>query len=106
MMEASNRNLGDPHSLFLDTKNGELLRADFIEGSCSNPVLEQVKARRAQGEVRSVEREGRGPGLSFSSQPASAPAQATDSANQPVVAPRAPAGIPAKAPAAGGSHAQ
>ena len=103
MMEASNRNLGDPHSLFLDTKNGELLRADFIEGSCSNPVLEQVKARRAQGEVRSVEREGKaGPGLSFSSQPASAPAQATDSANQPVVAPRAPAATPA----AGGSHAQ
>lgn len=103
MMEASNRNLGDAHSLFLDTKNGELLRADFIEGSCSNPVLEQVKARRAQGEVRSVEREGRaGPGLSFSSQPAAAPAQATDSANQPVVAPR----VPAQAPAAGGSHAQ
>jgi uncharacterized repeat protein (TIGR01451 family) len=106
MMEASNRNLGDPHSLFLDTKNGELLRADFIEGSCSNPVLEQVKARRAQGEVRSVDREGRGPGLSFSSQPAVAPAQATDSANQPVVAPRTPAAMPAKAPAAGGSHAQ
>ncbi|MDO8034107.1 hypothetical protein O3297_11845 [Janthinobacterium sp. SUN128] len=100
MMEASNRNLGDPHSLFLDTKNGELLRADFIEGSCSNPVLEQVKARRAQGEVRSVEREGRGPGLSFSSQPAAAPAQATDSANQPVVAPRL------ATPADGGSHAQ
>nr|WP_168208425.1 DUF11 domain-containing protein [Janthinobacterium tructae] len=107
MMEASNRNLGDPHSLFLDTKNGELLRADFIEGSCSNPVLEQVKARRAQGEVRSVEREGRaGPGLSFSSQPASAPAQATDSANQPVVAPRLPTPLPAHVPAAGGSHAQ
>ncbi|UQV43223.1 DUF11 domain-containing protein [Janthinobacterium lividum] len=105
MMEASNRNLGDPHSLFIDTKNGELLRADFIEGSCSNPVLEQVKARRAQGEVRSVEREGRaGPGLSFSSQPASAPAQATDSANQPVVAPRVP--MPAAVPAAGGSHVQ
>ena len=103
MMEASNRNLGDPHSLFLDTKNGELLRADFIEGSCSNPVLEQVKARRAQGEVRSVEREGRaGPGLSFGSQPVGAPAQATDSANQPVVAPR----VPAQPPAAGGSHAQ
>ena len=107
MMEASNRNLGDAHSLFLDTKNGELLRADFIEGSCSNPVLEQVKARRAQGEVRSVEREAAaGPGLRFSSQPAGAPAQATDSANQPVVAPRTPAAVPAKAPAAGGSHAQ
>lgn len=51
---SSNRNLGDAGSLLLDAKNGELERADFIEGSCSNPVLEQVKARRAQGEVRSV----------------------------------------------------
>ena len=54
---ASNRNLGDAGSLWLDLKNGELHRADFIEGSCSAPVLDQVKARRAQGEVRSVETE-------------------------------------------------
>jgi len=88
MMEASNRNLGDAHSLFLDTKNGELMRADFIEGSCSAPVLEQVKARRAQGETRGVEKEKRGgPGQSFSSQPL-------------------PATVPATSPAAGGHHAQ
>ncbi|MBB5609192.1 MULTISPECIES: DUF11 domain-containing protein [unclassified Janthinobacterium] len=88
MMEASNRNLGDAHSLFLDTKNGELMRADFIEGSCSAPVLEQVKARRAQGETRGAETLKRGgPGQSFSSQPL-------------------PAAVPSTTPAAGGNHAQ
>ncbi|MDQ3446228.1 MAG: hypothetical protein M3496_08670, partial [Pseudomonadota bacterium] len=51
LMESSNRNAGDPGSLFIDLKNGELHRADFIEGSCSAPVLEQVKERRARGEV-------------------------------------------------------
>lgn len=85
----SNRNLGDANSLFIDLKNGELHRADFAEGSCSNPVLEQVKARRGQGEVRSVETEKRaGPALRFQSKPLSAPQQATDSANQPLVQPR------------------
>jgi hypothetical protein len=49
---SSNRNLGDAGSLWLDLKNGELQRADFVEGSCSNTVLDQVKARRAAGEVR------------------------------------------------------
>ncbi|PHV09561.1 DUF11 domain-containing protein, partial [Chitinimonas sp. BJB300] len=62
----SNRNLGDANSLWLDVKNGELMRGDFAEGSCSNTVLEQVKARRSQGEVRSVETERKGgPGLRF-----------------------------------------
>ncbi len=87
---SSNRNLGDGNSLFVDLKNGELHRADFIEGSCSNPVIEQVKARRAQGEVRSVQTERKtGPALRFTSKPRGAPPQATDSANQPVVQPRA-----------------
>ena len=54
---SSNRNLGDAGSLWLDLKNGELHRADFVVGSCTANVLEQVKARRAQGEVRSVETE-------------------------------------------------
>ena len=40
MTITSNRNTGDANSLFLDTKNGELIRADFAEGSCSNTVLE------------------------------------------------------------------
>lgn len=87
---SSNRNLGDADSLFLDLKNGELHRADFIEGSCANPVLEQVKARRTQGEVRAPETEpGQAP-LRFESKPARAPQQATDTANQrPIVQPRA-----------------
>ncbi|MDO5609258.1 MAG: hypothetical protein Q4G62_00500, partial [Pseudomonadota bacterium] len=85
---SSNRNLGDAESLFIDLKNGELHRADFIEGSCSNRVLEQVKARRTQGEVRAPETETRHAPLRFESKPLRAPQQATDSANQPVVRPR------------------
>ena len=79
----SNRNLGDANSLWLDVKNGELIRADFAEGSCSNVVLEQVKARRSQGGVRSVETETPPlPGLQFKSKAPNAPRQATDSGNQ------------------------
>jgi len=86
---SSNRNLGDADSLFLDLKNGELHRADFIEGSCANPVLEQVRARRSQGEVRAPETEAGQPSLRFDSKPLRAPQQATDSANQrPIVQPR------------------
>jgi hypothetical protein len=86
---SSNRNLGDANSLFVDLKSGELHRADFIEGSCSNPVLEQVKARRAQGEIRSVETERlAGPALRFQSKSPAFPKEGTDTANQPVVAPR------------------
>ena len=94
MTTSSNRNLGDAESLWLDLKNGELHRADFIEGSCSNRVLDQVKARRAQGEVRSVEREKpHGPALRFESKAhgldrTSTPQQGTDTANQPVPRPR------------------
>ncbi|WP_158641793.1 CshA/CshB family fibrillar adhesin-related protein [Candidatus Glomeribacter gigasporarum] len=88
----SNRNLGDANSLFLDVKKGELIRADFAEGSCSNRVLEQVKARRAQGEVRSVENEATGeaagPGLKFEGKAPDTPRQGTDRANQPMVKPR------------------
>jgi hypothetical protein len=80
---SSNRNAGDAASLFLDLKNGELHRADFIEGSCSNTVLEQVKARRSRGEVQAVDTEKRGGRvLKFDGKPAGAPAQATDSARQ------------------------
>jgi len=91
---SSNRNLGDAGSLWLDIKNGELHRADVIEGSCSNTVLEQVKARRAQGEVRAAETErDRGPALRFDSKAHgldtfSSPAQGTDGANQAVPKPR------------------
>ncbi len=86
---SSNRNLGDADSLFIDLKNGELHRADFIEGSCSNPVIEQVKARRTQGEIRAPETESNQQPLRFESKPRRAPQQATDSANQrPIVDPR------------------
>jgi hypothetical protein len=87
----SNRNLGDGNSLFLDAKNGQLIRADFAEGSCSNTILEQVKARRTQGEVRSVETEKTGqPAIKFDGKSSSYPEQGTDSANQPLVMPRPP----------------
>ena len=53
------RNAGDAGSLFIDAQNGELHRADFAEGSCSNTVLEQVKGRRAAGEPGAVHTEKR-----------------------------------------------
>jgi uncharacterized repeat protein (TIGR01451 family) len=102
---SSNRNLGDAGSLWLDLKNGELHRADFIEGSCSNTVLEQVKARRAQGEVRAPETEKKGgPALRFDSKahqltPLTSPQQGTDGSNQLAPKPRdpkAPPGGPAQ----------
>ncbi len=101
---SSNRNLGDAGSLWLDLKNGELHRADFIEGSCSNTVLEQVKARRAQGEVRAPETEKKGgPALRFDSKAhgkstLSSPQQGTDGANQQAPKPRATP-TPVKPPA-------
>ena len=51
LVPSSNRNAGVGDSLFVDLKGGELARADFIEGSCSPDVLDQVKARRARGGV-------------------------------------------------------
>mgnify|MGYP001164220417 FL=1 len=99
---SSNRNLGDAGSLWLDLKNGELHRADFIEGSCSNTVLDQVKARRAQGEVRAPETERAGqPALRFDSKAhgldaQTSPPQGTDGANQRAPKPRATDGAPAK----------
>jgi large repetitive protein len=93
---SSNRNLGDANSLWLDLKNGELHRADFVEGSCSNTVIEQVKARRAQGEVRAPESEKKGgPALRFDSKAhgkstTTSPQQGTDGANQQAPKPRKP----------------
>ena len=90
LTESSNRNVGDPGSLMLDLKKGELHRGDFIEGSCSNRVMEQVKARRTLGEVGGPETENRPAGpLQFRGKAPSAPRGATDSANQqPVPQPR------------------
>jgi large repetitive protein len=49
LLPSSNRNAGDGGSIFVDMKGGELSSADFIVGSCTPEVLDQVKARRAQG---------------------------------------------------------
>ena len=57
MLPSSNRNAGDGNSLFVDMKGGEMARADFIEGSCSPQVLDQIKARRALGGDASPETE-------------------------------------------------
>ena len=89
----SSRNLGDAGSLWLDAKNGELLRGDFAETSCSAPVIEQVKARRGQGGVGGVQTETGQPGLRFESKAPQAPRQATDSADQPLVKPRQGLGL-------------
>jgi uncharacterized repeat protein (TIGR01451 family) len=66
---SSNRNAVDPGSLFLDVRMGELHRADFVEGTCKPEVLDQVKARRAQGNVVAPETEKAQPGLIFRSKP-------------------------------------
>ena len=71
MVPSSNRNAGVGDSLFVDIKGGELARADFIEGSCSPEVLDQVKARRAQGNVLSPETEKNLP-LKIENRPAEA----------------------------------
>ncbi|MDP2263475.1 MAG: CARDB domain-containing protein, partial [Hydrogenophaga sp.] len=57
LLPSSNRNAGDGNSLFVDMRGGEMARADFIEGSCSVDVLDQVKARRAQGGASTPENE-------------------------------------------------
>jgi len=57
LIDSSSRHAGDPVSRFIDLKYGELHKADFVEGSCSETVLDQVKARRSRGEVFSVDKE-------------------------------------------------
>ncbi|MFY7864624.1 DUF5979 domain-containing protein, partial [Roseateles sp.] len=57
LVSSSNRNAGDASSLFLDLRNGELQRADFIEGSCSSPVLSEVQRRRQRGELALPQRD-------------------------------------------------
>ena len=58
LVTSSPQNVGDANSLFIDARKGMLHRADFIEGSCSATVIEQVKARQAQGPATSVQTEG------------------------------------------------
>jgi hypothetical protein len=42
----ANRNAGDPGSLFLDLKKGQLGQADFRDMSCNASVFEEIKRRR------------------------------------------------------------
>ncbi|MDO4681241.1 MAG: hypothetical protein Q4B17_00430 [Lautropia sp.] len=87
LVTSSAQSAGDAQSLFIDAKKGMLHRADFIEGSCSNTVIEQVKARQAQGENTSVQTETGQPALSFESKrgvPARPLHQGTDAARQPI----------------------
>lgn len=87
LVTSSHRNAGDAGSLFIDLKNGELQRADFIEGSASNLVIEQVKARRTASDTGAVATEPGQPALKFESKPApqgNPLQQGTDSAAQPV----------------------
>ncbi|MDO4904246.1 MAG: hypothetical protein Q4A16_01620 [Lautropia sp.] len=87
LVTSSAQNVGDAHSLFIDARKGMLHRADFIEGSCSPAVVEQVKARQAQGANTSVQTEGRQPALSFESKagPSGRPLhEGTDGARQSI----------------------
>jgi uncharacterized repeat protein (TIGR01451 family) len=69
LLPSSNRNAGVGDSIFVDLRAGELHRADFIEGSCSPEVLDQVKARRAQGGVATPQVEKPGLPLKLDSKP-------------------------------------
>ena len=74
LVPSSNRNAGVGDSLFVDLKGGELARADFIEGSCSPEVLDQVRARRALGGVTGPKVEGPLP-LKIENRPGELPQQ-------------------------------
>lgn len=54
LVVANNRQAGDPDSMFLDLKFGELRRADFVaqvfDASAVDEVLMQVESRRARSE--------------------------------------------------------
>jgi large repetitive protein len=57
----SNRNAGDPGSLFVDLKSGQLQRADFRDMSCNASVFDEVKRRKdaaPPGQQEDVNRAG------------------------------------------------
>jgi uncharacterized repeat protein (TIGR01451 family) len=47
----SSRNAGDGKSLFIDLRDGELHRADFAEGSCTDKVMEDVRRRHNKEDI-------------------------------------------------------
>ena len=57
LINLSNRNAGDAGSVFVDLKAGELHKADFAEGSCTEAVTAEVNTRRAKAEVQVAETE-------------------------------------------------
>jgi fimbrial isopeptide formation D2 family protein/uncharacterized repeat protein (TIGR01451 family) len=52
MTTSGSRNAGDAMSLFLDLKNGDMQRADFVETSCYDGVIKQVKARQVRDDAK------------------------------------------------------
>ena len=89
LVVTSSRNAGDGDSLFVDMRNGELHRADFAEGSCTDKVLQDVTRRRQHGPVLAplppAGREHQG--VDFESD-AAAPCAASDKSTQGCGAPR------------------
>ncbi|MDO9404672.1 MAG: CARDB domain-containing protein, partial [Polaromonas sp.] len=81
LVPSSNRNAGVGDSLFVDLKGGELGRADFIEGSCSPEVMDQVRARRAQGSADVPQLERAAP-LTIQNRPGEVPVQILPSLRQ------------------------
>ena len=92
LVPSSNRNAGVGDSLFVDLKGGELARADFIEGSCSPEVVDQVKARRSQGGVLSPEVEKQLP-LKIENRPADAVQQILPETRQQQITPASTTGV-------------
>ena len=92
MVPSSNRNAGVGDSLFVDLKGGELARADFIEGSCSPEVLDQVKARRAQGGLLASDLEKKLPSKK-DDQPSETGQKNLPETRQQDAAPTKPAGV-------------
>jgi uncharacterized repeat protein (TIGR01451 family) len=59
MVVLSSRNAGDGDSLFADLRDGELHRADFAEGSCTDKVMQDVKRRQLPAVLAPVPPAGR-----------------------------------------------
>lgn len=86
MVVTSSRNAGDGNSLFVDLRDGELHRADFAEGSCTDKVMQDVQQRRhspvlapfppAGREHTGVDFESQGPAPAKPVTPSAAPAAA------------------------------
>ncbi|MDO8944083.1 MAG: hypothetical protein Q7U75_12920, partial [Desulfobacterales bacterium] len=86
MLPSSIRYAGVGDSLFVEMRGGELARADFIEGSCSPEVLDQVKARRGEGGVTLPANE-KGQPLSIESRPVDGAQQVQPASRSGVLAP-------------------